>query len=49
MTNLEIVKELVKLGYSLFGETEQHFANRFDNEALKMFLETFKNHHHIDK
>lgn len=47
MTNLEIVKELVKLGYSLFGETEQHFANRFDNETLKSFLESFKKH--VDK
>lgn len=47
MTNLEIVKELVKLGYSLFEESEEHFAKRFDNETLKSFLESFKKH--IDK
>ena len=48
MTNLEIVEKLVEMGYSLFNETKESFAQRFDNDTLKMFLKTFSNYH-LDK
>lgn len=39
---IQIVKEMVALGYCLFDETVEHFANRFDEHILEHFLESFK-------
>ena len=47
MTKLEIVKELVNNGYHLMGNTEEEFANRFDEATLKNFIENFKKY--LDK
>lgn len=36
-----IVNEMVKMGYCLFNETPEHFANRFDVQTLKNFYQAF--------
>lgn len=41
MTKLEMVNKMVENGYALFDETVEHFADRFDEETIKMFLENF--------
>ena len=41
---IEIVKRMVANGYHLFGETVEHFANRFDLETLEMFEKSFKDY-----
>ncbi len=41
MTKVEMVQKMVENGYYLFDETVEHFANRFSEENIKMFMENF--------
>jgi hypothetical protein len=40
---ITVVERMVKNGYCLFGETVEHFANRFDLAILLHFEKTFNN------
>lgn len=41
MTKLEMVNEMVANGYTLFNETAEQFANRFDENAITIFFNSF--------
>lgn len=41
MTNIEITKKMIAMGYYLFNETPEHFAARFTNAQLKSFYISF--------
>lgn len=38
MTKVEMVQKMVENGYHLFGETVEHFADRFDEKDIRAFL-----------
>jgi len=40
---IELVEELVSLGYHLMGWTVEGMAKTFDEKTLERFIEAFKN------
>lgn len=40
---IEVINEMVKLGYNLMNRTAEEMAKMFSLEDLKNFLENFKN------